>query len=179
MKTRAAVAHKAGAPLTVETVDLEGPRAGEVLVEIKATGICHTDEFTRSGADPEGLFPAILGHEGAGIVVDIGPGVTTLAKGDHVIPLYTPECRQCEYCLSGKTNRRLVHGRQNQHRRPDHPPSQTRRHQPRIRPDAQRRIHPQRSGVLNFHSGRRCIGVKYKSLIILISLFSFANPCEP
>ncbi len=104
MKTRAAVAHEAGAPLTIETVDLAGPQAGEVLVEIKATGICHTDEFTRSGADPEGLFPAILGHEGAGIVVDIGPGVTTLAKGDHVIPLYTPECRQCEYCLSGKTN---------------------------------------------------------------------------
>ncbi len=104
MKTRAAVAHKAGAPLTIETVDLDGPRAGEVLVEIKATGICHTDEFTRSGADPEGLFPAILGHEGAGVVVDVGPGVTTLKKGDHVIPLYTPECRQCEYCLSGKTN---------------------------------------------------------------------------
>ncbi|MCW5575698.1 MAG: S-(hydroxymethyl)glutathione dehydrogenase/class III alcohol dehydrogenase [Burkholderiales bacterium] len=104
MKTRAAVAHKAGAPLTVETVDLDGPRAGEVLVEIKATGICHTDEFTRSGADPEGIFPAILGHEGAGVVVDVGPGVTSLKKGDHVIPLYTPECRQCEYCLSGKTN---------------------------------------------------------------------------
>ncbi|MGV3626773.1 MAG: S-(hydroxymethyl)glutathione dehydrogenase/class III alcohol dehydrogenase [Betaproteobacteria bacterium] len=104
MKTKAAVAHKAGAPLTIETVDLDGPRAGEVLVEIKATGICHTDEFTRSGADPEGIFPAILGHEGAGVVVDIGPGVTSLKKGDHVIPLYTPECRQCEYCLSGKTN---------------------------------------------------------------------------
>jgi S-(hydroxymethyl)glutathione dehydrogenase / alcohol dehydrogenase len=104
MKTRAAVAHKAGAPLTIETVDLEGPKAGEVLVEIKATGICHTDEFTLSGADPEGLFPAILGHEGAGIVVDVGPGVTSLVKGDHVIPLYTPECRQCEYCLSRKTN---------------------------------------------------------------------------
>jgi S-(hydroxymethyl)glutathione dehydrogenase / alcohol dehydrogenase len=104
MKTRAAVAHKAGAPLTIETVDLDGPRAGEVLVEIKATGICHTDEFTRSGADPEGIFPAILGHEGAGVVVDIGSGVTSLKKGDHVIPLYTPECRQCEYCLSGKTN---------------------------------------------------------------------------
>jgi len=104
MKTRAAVAHKAGAPLTIETVDLDGPKAGEVLVEIKATGLCHTDEFTRSGADPEGLFPAILGHEGAGVVVDIGPGVTSLKKGDHVIPLYTPECRQCEYCLSGKTN---------------------------------------------------------------------------
>jgi S-(hydroxymethyl)glutathione dehydrogenase/alcohol dehydrogenase len=98
------VAHKAGAPLTIETVQLQGPKAGEVLVEIKATGICHTDEFTRSGADPEGLFPAILGHEGAGIVVDVGPGVTSLRKGDHVIPLYTPECRQCKSCLSGKTN---------------------------------------------------------------------------
>ena len=104
MKTRAAVAWKAGAPLTIETVDLEGPRAGEVLVEVKATGICHTDEFTLSGADPEGLFPAILGHEGAGIVVDVGPGVTSLAKGDHVIPLYTPECRECKFCLSRKTN---------------------------------------------------------------------------
>src|SRR6185295_296215 len=104
MKTKAAVAYKAGAPLVIETVDLEGPKAGEVLVEIKATGICHTDEFTRSGADPEGLFPAILGHEGAGIVVDVGPGVTSLRKGDHVIPLYTPECRQCKSCLSRKTN---------------------------------------------------------------------------
>ena len=104
MDVRAAVAHKAGAPLSIETVQLQGPKAGEALVEIKATGICHTDEFTRSGADPEGLFPAILGHEGAGIVVDVGPGVTTVKKGDHVIPLYTPECRQCEYCLSGKTN---------------------------------------------------------------------------
>jgi S-(hydroxymethyl)glutathione dehydrogenase/alcohol dehydrogenase len=104
LDVRAAVAHKAGAPLTIETVRLAGPKAGEVLVEIKATGICHTDEFTRSGADPEGLFPAILGHEGAGIVVDIGPGVTTLKKGDHVIPLYTPECRQCKSCLSRKTN---------------------------------------------------------------------------
>src|SRR4026208_1633910 len=101
---RAAVAHSAGAPLGGETVQLGGPKAGEVLVEIKATGICHTDEFTRSGADPEGLFPAILGHEGAGIVVDVGPGVTTLKKGDHVIPLYTPECRQCKSCLSRKTN---------------------------------------------------------------------------
>jgi S-(hydroxymethyl)glutathione dehydrogenase/alcohol dehydrogenase len=90
--------------LTIETVQLQGPKAGEVLVEIKATGICHTDEFTRSGADPEGLFPAILGHEGAGIVVDVGPGVSSLKKGDHVIPLYTPECRQCKSCLSGKTN---------------------------------------------------------------------------
>jgi S-(hydroxymethyl)glutathione dehydrogenase/alcohol dehydrogenase len=104
MDVRAAVAHKAGAPLTIETVQLAGPKAGEVLVEIKATGICHTDEFTRSGADPEGLFPAILGHEGAGIVVDVGPGVSSLKKGDHVIPLYTPECRQCKSCLSGKTN---------------------------------------------------------------------------
>ena len=104
MKVKAAVAHKAGAPLTIETVDLDGPKAGEALVEIKATGICHTDEFTLSGADPEGLFPAILGHEGAGVVVDVGPGVTSLAKGDHVIPLYVPECRQCEYCVSGKTN---------------------------------------------------------------------------
>jgi S-(hydroxymethyl)glutathione dehydrogenase/alcohol dehydrogenase len=104
MQVKAAVAHEAGAPLTIETVDLAGPQAGEVLVEIKATGICHTDEFTRSGADPEGLFPAILGHEGAGVVVDAGKNVTSLKKGDHVIPLYTPECRQCEYCLSGKTN---------------------------------------------------------------------------
>ena len=104
MKTRAAVAWKAGAPLTIETVDLDGPRAGEVLVEVKATGICHTDEFTLSGADPEGLFPAILGHEGAGIVREVGAGVTTLVEGDHVIPLYTPECRQCKFCLSRKTN---------------------------------------------------------------------------
>src|ERR1700754_2762027 len=104
MKTRAAVAYAAGKPLVIEEVDLEGPRAGEVLIEIKATGVCHTDEFTRSGADPEGLFPAILGHEGAGIVVDVGPGVTALKKGDHVIPLYTPECRQCKSCLSRKTN---------------------------------------------------------------------------
>jgi S-(hydroxymethyl)glutathione dehydrogenase/alcohol dehydrogenase len=104
MQTRAAVARKAGSPLTIETVDLEGPRFGEVLVEIKATGLCHTDEFTRSGADPEGLFPAILGHEGAGVVVDVGPGVVSLKKGDHVIPLYTPECRQCKSCLSRKTN---------------------------------------------------------------------------
>jgi len=104
MDVRAAVAHKAGAPLSIETVQLEGPRWGEVLVEVKATGICHTDEFTLSGADPEGLFPTVLGHEGAGIVVDVGPGVTSVKKGDHVIPLYTPECRQCEYCLSRKTN---------------------------------------------------------------------------
>jgi S-(hydroxymethyl)glutathione dehydrogenase/alcohol dehydrogenase len=104
MKTRAAVAYRAGQPLVIETVDLDGPRAGEVLVEIRATGVCHTDEFTRSGADPEGLFPVIFGHEGAGVVVDVGPGVTTLRKGDHVIPLYTPECRQCKSCLSHKTN---------------------------------------------------------------------------
>src|SRR5581483_11546609 len=104
MKTRAAVAFEAGKPLQIEDVDLEGPKAGEVIFEIKATGVCHTDEFTRSGADPEGLFPAILGHEGAGVVVEVGPGVTSLKKGDHVIPLYTPECRQCEYCLSRKTN---------------------------------------------------------------------------
>jgi S-(hydroxymethyl)glutathione dehydrogenase/alcohol dehydrogenase len=104
MQTRAAIARKAGERLSIESVDLDGPREGEVLVEIKATGICHTDEYTLSGADPEGLFPAILGHEGAGVVVDIGRGVTSLKKGDHVIPLYTPECRQCEYCLSRKTN---------------------------------------------------------------------------
>jgi S-(hydroxymethyl)glutathione dehydrogenase / alcohol dehydrogenase len=104
MDVRAAVAPQAGAPLVIEKVQLDGPKAGEVLVEIKATGICHTDEFTRSGGDPEGLFPSILGHEGAGIVVDVGPGVTTLKKGDHVIPLYTPECRQCKSCLSRKTN---------------------------------------------------------------------------
>src|ERR1700729_389964 len=104
MKTRAAVARSKARPLSLETIDLEGPRAGEVLVEIKATGICHTDEYTLSGADPEGLFPNILGHEGGGVVVDVGAGVTSLKKGDHVIPLYTPECRQCEYCLSRKTN---------------------------------------------------------------------------
>ena len=104
MKTRAAVAWAAGKPLTIEEVDLEGPRAGEVLVEVKATGICHTDHFTLSGADPEGLFPAILGHEGAGVVLEVGAGVTSVAPGDHVIPLYTPECRQCKFCLSRKTN---------------------------------------------------------------------------
>ena len=104
METRAAVAHKAGERLSIETIQLDGPREGEILVEIKATGVCHTDEFTLSGADPEGLFPAVLGHEGAGIVVDVGPNVASLKKGDHVIPLYTPECRQCEYCTSGKTN---------------------------------------------------------------------------
>ena len=104
MDVRAAVAHEAGKPLTIETVNLDGPRDGEVLVEVKATGICHTDEFTLSGADPEGLFPAILGHEGAGVIVDTGPGVTSVTKGDHVIPLYIPECRQCKSCLSSKTN---------------------------------------------------------------------------
>jgi S-(hydroxymethyl)glutathione dehydrogenase/alcohol dehydrogenase len=104
METKAAVAFKAGEPLSVETVTLEGPKAGEVLVEIKATGICHTDAFTLSGDDPEGLFPAILGHEGAGVVVDVGPGVSSLKPGDHVIPLYTPECRQCDYCLHPRTN---------------------------------------------------------------------------
>jgi S-(hydroxymethyl)glutathione dehydrogenase/alcohol dehydrogenase len=104
MKTRAAVAFQAGKPLEIVEVDLDGPKAGEVMIEIKATGICHTDDFTLSGADPEGLFPAILGHEGAGIVVDVGPGVTSLKKGDHVIPLYTPECRECYSCRSGKTN---------------------------------------------------------------------------
>src|SRR6201996_3895397 len=104
MKTRAAVARAPGKVLSLETMDIEGPKAGEVMVEVKATGICHTDEYTLSGADPEGLFPAILGHEGAGIVVEVGPGVTSLKPGDHVIPLYTPECRQCKSCLSGKTN---------------------------------------------------------------------------
>jgi S-(hydroxymethyl)glutathione dehydrogenase/alcohol dehydrogenase len=104
MDVRAAVAVQAGKPLEIMTVQLEGPRAGEVLIEVKATGICHTDDFTLSGADPEGLFPAILGHEGAGIVVDVGPGVTSVKKGDHVIPLYTPECRECYSCLSRKTN---------------------------------------------------------------------------
>ncbi|MCW5573971.1 MAG: S-(hydroxymethyl)glutathione dehydrogenase/class III alcohol dehydrogenase [Steroidobacteraceae bacterium] len=104
MDVKAAVAWAAGQPLTIETVQLDGPRAGEVLIEIRASGVCHTDEFTRSGADPEGLFPVIFGHEGAGVVVDVGPGVTSLKKGDHVIPLYTPECRQCKACLSRKTN---------------------------------------------------------------------------
>jgi len=104
MDVRAAVAWEAGRPLSIETVQLEGPRAGEVLVELKATGLCHTDAFTLSGADPEGLFPAILGHEGAGVVVEVGADVTSVAPGDHVIPLYIPECRQCKACLSGKTN---------------------------------------------------------------------------
>jgi S-(hydroxymethyl)glutathione dehydrogenase/alcohol dehydrogenase len=104
MRTRAAVALAAGQPLEIMEVNLDGQRPGEVLVEIKATGICHTDEFTLSGADPEGLFPAILGHEGAGVVLEVGAGVTSVQPGDHVIPLYTPECRQCEYCLNPKTN---------------------------------------------------------------------------
>jgi S-(hydroxymethyl)glutathione dehydrogenase/alcohol dehydrogenase len=104
VKVKAAIAFEAGKPLEIETVELAGPKSGEVLVEIKATGICHTDEFTRSGADPEGLFPAILGHEGAGIVVEVGAGVTSVKPGNHVIPLYTPECRQCKSCLSRKTN---------------------------------------------------------------------------
>ena len=104
MKTRAAVAFAAGKPLEIVEVDLEGPRAGEVLVEMKATGVCHTDAFTLSGDDPEGAFPAILGHEGAGVVVEVGPGVKTLKPGDHVIPLYTAECRECDFCLNPKTN---------------------------------------------------------------------------
>ncbi|MCO5122487.1 MAG: S-(hydroxymethyl)glutathione dehydrogenase/class III alcohol dehydrogenase [Rhizobacter sp.] len=120
MKTRAAVAWKAGAPLSIESVDLEGPKAGEVLVEVKATGICHTDQFTLSGADPEGLFPVILGHEGAGVVLEVGPGVTTLKRDDHVIPLYTPECRQCKFCLSRKTNLcQLIRGTQGKGLMPD------------------------------------------------------------
>ena len=104
MDVKAAVAHQAGQPLTVETLTLDGPKSGEVLVEIKATGVCHTDAYTLSGKDPEGLFPAILGHEGAGVVVEVGNDVMSLKPGDHVIPLYVPECRACEYCLSGKTN---------------------------------------------------------------------------
>ena len=104
MECKAAVAHQAGKPLTIESVRVDGPKAGEIMVEIKATGICHTDAYTLSGADPEGLFPAVLGHEGAGVVVEIGEGVTSLRPGDHVIPLYVPECRSCEYCISGRTN---------------------------------------------------------------------------
>jgi len=104
MKTRAAVAWEAGKPLSIEEVDLAGPKAGEVLVRIVATGVCHTDAFTLSGADPEGLFPAILGHEGGGVVEEVGAGVKSVKPGDHVIPLYTPECGECEYCKSGKTN---------------------------------------------------------------------------
>ncbi|MSP04348.1 MAG: S-(hydroxymethyl)glutathione dehydrogenase/class III alcohol dehydrogenase [Acetobacteraceae bacterium] len=120
MKVRAAIAREAGKKLSIETVDLDGPREGEVLVEIKATGICHTDEYTLSGADSEGLFPSILGHEGAGIVVDVGKNVSSLKKGDHVIPLYTPECRQCEYCLSRKSNLCVsIRGTQGQGLMPD------------------------------------------------------------
>jgi S-(hydroxymethyl)glutathione dehydrogenase/alcohol dehydrogenase len=120
MKTRAAVAWQAGQPLTIEELDLEGPHAGEVLVEVKATGICHTDYYTLSGADPEGLFPAVLGHEGAGVVLEVGAGVTSLKPGDHVIPLYTPECRQCKFCLSRKTNLcQLIRGTQGKGLMPD------------------------------------------------------------
>ena len=120
MDVRAAVAFAAGQPLSIETVQLAGPREGEVLVEIKATGLCHTDKYTLSGADPEGLFPAILGHEGAGVVVDVGPGVKSLKKGDHVIPLYTPECRECDYCTSQKTNLcQKIRGTQGQGLMPD------------------------------------------------------------
>ena len=120
MDVRAAVAFEAGKPLSIETVSLDGPKEGECLVEIKTTGICHTDEFTRSGEDPEGLFPAILGHEGAGVVVEVGKGVESLKAGDHVIPLYTPECRRCEYCLSGKTNLcQAIRGTQGQGLMPD------------------------------------------------------------
>jgi S-(hydroxymethyl)glutathione dehydrogenase/alcohol dehydrogenase len=120
MQTRAAVAFQAGAPLSIETVDLGGPRAGEVLVEIRATGVCHTDAYTLSGADAEGLFPTILGHEGAGVVLEVGPGVKSLKPGDHVIPLYTPECRECEYCLNPKTNLcQAIRGTQGQGLMPD------------------------------------------------------------
>ena len=120
MRTRAAVAFEAGKPLEITEVNLDGPRAGEVMVEIKATGLCHTDEFTRSGADPEGAFPAILGHEGAGVVVEVGEGVTSVKKGDHVIPLYTPECRECEYCLNPKTNLcQAIRSTQGQGKMPD------------------------------------------------------------
>ena len=120
MDVRAAVAYKAGEPLVIETVQLAGPKPFEVVVEIKATGVCHTDEFTRSGADPEGLFPAIFGHEGAGVVVEVGSSVTTLKKGDHVIPLYTPECRGCKTCLSQKSNLcTAIRGTQGQGMMPD------------------------------------------------------------
>jgi len=120
MQTKAAVAYGPGKPLSIETVELEGPRGNEVLVEVKATGICHTDEFTRSGGDPEGIFPAILGHEGAGIVREVGPDVRSVKVGDHVIPLYTPECRECEYCLHPKTNLcQAIRGTQGQGLMPD------------------------------------------------------------
>ena len=119
-ESRAAIAREAGQPLSIETIQVDGPRECEVMVEIKATGVCHTDAFTLSGADPEGLFPSVLGHEGAGIVVDTGPGVSSVSTGDHVIPLYTPECRQCEYCTSGKTNLcQAVRGTQGQGLMPD------------------------------------------------------------
>ena len=120
MDIKAAVAFEANEPLSIETVQLDGPKEGEVLVEIKATGICHTDEYTRSGADPEGLFPSVMGHEGAGVVVEVGPGVSSLEVGDHVIPLYTPECRECEYCLNPKTNLcQKIRGTQGQGLMPD------------------------------------------------------------
>ena len=120
MDIKAAVAFEAEKPLSIETVQLDGPKEGEVLVEIKATGVCHTDEFTRSGADPEGLFPSVMGHEGAGVVVEVGPGVSSLEVGDHVIPLYTPECRECEYCLNPKTNMcQAIRGTQGQGLMPD------------------------------------------------------------
>ena len=120
VESRAAIAREAGQPLSIETIQVDGPREGEVMVEIKATGVCHTDAFTLSGADPEGLFPSVLGHEGAGVVVETGPGVTSVSTGDHVIPLYTPECRQCEYCTSGKTNLcQAVRGTQGQGLMPD------------------------------------------------------------
>ena len=120
VESRAAIAREAGQSLSIETIQVDDPREGEVMVEIKATGVCHTDAFTLSGADPEGLFPSVLGHEGAGVVVETGPGVTSVSKGDHVIPLYTPECRQCEYCTSGKTNLcQAVRGTQGQGLMPD------------------------------------------------------------
>lgn len=121
VESRAAVAVQAGKPLEVTTIQVEGPREGEVMIEMRATGVCHTDAFTLSGADPEGIFPAILGHEGAGVVVDVGPGVRSLKKGDHVIPLYTPECRECDYCTSGKTNLcQSIRETQGQGLMPDH-----------------------------------------------------------
>ena len=121
VESRAAVAVQAGKPLEVTTIQVEGPREGEVMIEMRATGVCHTDAFTLSGADPEGIFPAVLGHEGAGVVVDVGPGVRSLKKGDHVIPLYTPECRECDYCTSGKTNLcQSIRETQGQGLMPDH-----------------------------------------------------------
>ena len=121
VESRAAVAVQAGNSLEVTTIQVEGPREGEVMIEMRATGVCHTDAFTLSGADPEGIFPAVLGHEGAGVVVDVGPGVRSLKKGDHVIPLYTPECRECDYCTSGKTNLcQSIRETQGQGLMPDH-----------------------------------------------------------